>query len=105
MAYSIDELKMKITPIAVKYNLPSVFIFGTENDENGIDILIKDDAKSGVESYKFSSLYNDLCNSLNKEVSLTTVKAPDKGKAGASFTPFVNNAPYGGVMIYERSNN
>jgi predicted nucleotidyltransferase len=27
--YSIDELKRKIAPIAEKYNLPAVYIFGS----------------------------------------------------------------------------
>ena len=45
LIYTIDELKQKIVPIAARYNLPAVYLFGSyarneATEESDVDILI-----------------------------------------------------------------
>jgi predicted nucleotidyltransferase len=45
MTYTIDEIKEKITPIAEKYHIPKVYLFGSyannnATDKSDIDLII-----------------------------------------------------------------
>ena len=65
MVYTIDEIKVKINPIAKQYNLSKVFLFGSyargEEDENSdIDIALElEDESQYMDVYGiFSSVFN-----------------------------------------------
>lgn len=80
LIYSIDELKKRVEPVAKKYNLRAVYLFGSyarneATGESDIDLLIdRTDAK--VKSlFEMGELYNDLCQSIGKEVDLLTIHA------------------------------
>jgi len=77
MIYTINEIKQKIQPIAVKYNLPAVYIFGsyarneaTENSD--VDILIDKTGSKVKTLFDMGGLYNDLCEILTKKIDLIT---------------------------------
>jgi predicted nucleotidyltransferase len=80
MVYTLNELKNIIKPIAVKYDLPAVYVFGsyarseaTENSD--LDILL-DRTGSKIKSlFDMGGLYNELCEIFNKEVDLVTTYA------------------------------
>jgi predicted nucleotidyltransferase len=80
MVYTLNELKKIIKPIAVKYDLPAVYVFGsyarneaTENSD--LDILI-DRTDSKIKSlFDMGGLYNELCEIFKKEVDLVTTYA------------------------------
>ena len=80
MIFSMDELKRRIEPVAKKYNLRAVYLFGSyarneASDESDIDILI-DRTGSKIKSlFEMGGLYNDLCESVGKDVDLITTHA------------------------------
>lgn len=80
MVYTIDELRQKIKPIAAKYNLPAVYVFGSyarneATEDSDVDILI-DKTGSKIQSlFDMGGLYNDLCVCFNKKVDLVTTCA------------------------------
>lgn len=80
MIYSIDELKKRIAPVAEKYRLSAVYLFGSyarneATDDSDVDVLI-DRTDSSVKSmFDMGALYNDLCESIGKEVDLVTTYA------------------------------
>lgn len=70
MIYTIEEIRRRITPIAEKYDLRAVYVFGsyarneaTENSD--IDVLI-DTKDSKVKGWIIGGLYNDLCEGAGK---------------------------------------
>lgn len=74
--YSIDEIKTRITPIAEKYKLSTVYIFGSyargeATEESDVDLLI--DA-SNVQGIEIGGVYEDLQAVLNKSIDMITTR-------------------------------
>ncbi|HBQ64406.1 MAG TPA: nucleotidyltransferase [Clostridiales bacterium] len=106
MVYSIDELSKRIAPIAMKYNLRAVYIFGsyarneaTENSD--VDVLI-DRTDSKVKNlFDMGGLYNDLCESIGKEVDLVTTQTLEQESTRQRTPWFVKNVRTEMLKIYE----
>ena len=84
MVYTIEQLKEKIAPIALKYRLPLVYVFGSyargeATDSSDVDVLV-DIKGSVVKGWVIGGLYNDLCESIGKEVDLLTTGALEQEK-------------------------
>ena len=76
MIYTIEDLKIKITPIAKKYNITTVYIFGSyargdASEESDVDIMIKREG-SKIHGLIMGALYEDLFESIGKDVDLLT---------------------------------
>lgn len=80
MVYTLQEIKSKISPIILKYNIPSVYIFGsyargTANETSDIDFLI-DTAGTELKSmFKLGKLFDELRGVLGKEIDLVTLSS------------------------------
>ncbi len=108
MIYTIDEIKRKITPVAVRHGLPAVYIFGsyarneaTENSD--IDILIDSDGSAIKSLFDLGGLYNDFCESLNKEIDLVTIQSLEEQEKDEAGFLFVEQVVREGVVVYERA--
>ncbi|GHV45633.1 nucleotidyltransferase [Synergistales bacterium] len=104
MIYSIDELKQKITPVAVQYKLPAVYIFGsyarneaTENSD--VDILIDRTGSKIKGLFDLGGLYNDLCVSIGKEIDLITTDTLQQESTRRRTPWFVDNVSAERVKI------
>lgn len=80
MVYTTDEIKNIITPIAVKYNLKAVFLFGsyargTANENSDIDLIIDTTGTELDTLFKLGAVYEDLSNAFCKEVDMITVSS------------------------------
>lgn len=80
MVYSLDEIKSRIAPVASKYQLRAVYIFGSyargeATEKSDVDILIDRTGSSIRSLFDMGGLYNDLCDSIGKEVDLVTTYA------------------------------
>lgn len=80
MVYTLEEIARRVRPIAEKYHLRAVYVFGsyargeaTENSD--IDLLV-DTAGADLRGLlALGGLYNDLEEALEKKLDLVTVSA------------------------------
>ena len=107
MVYTIDELKQKIKPIAVKYNIPAVYVFGSyarneATEDSDIDILI-DKTNSKIKSlFDLGGFYNDLHESFGKKVDVVTTYSLTKEKKKRwDFPTFEENVLNERIALYE----
>lgn len=74
MIYTIDEIRERIKPIVKKYNIETVYLFGSyargnATEESDVDLLVNADNVPGI---KFFGLYADLEEALEKKIDLIT---------------------------------
>ncbi|MCD8021651.1 MAG: nucleotidyltransferase domain-containing protein [Lachnospiraceae bacterium] len=73
--YSIDELREVVSPIARKYRVSRVYLFGSfargdYNDESDIDLRIDKGAMQGM--FALCGFYSDLSDALDRKVDVLT---------------------------------
>jgi predicted nucleotidyltransferase len=107
MVYTIEELKSIIAPIALKYQIPAVYLFGSyargdATDDSDVDILIQRTGSS-IKGIVMGGLYNDLQESIKKEVDLVTVESLSQYADRRGAKRFAGNLLKERKIIYERS--
>ena len=80
MIYTIDEIRKIIKPIAEKYCLPAVYLFGsyargTANEHSDVDLLVDTTGTRLKTLFALGALYNDLEEALGKKIDLITVNS------------------------------
>lgn len=103
--YTIDELIRRISPIAEKYALSAVYLFGSyargeATPNSDIDLLV-DTAGSTARGLGLGSLYHDLENALGVPIDLVTLsslEAPTQRLGQLHFRESVRSER---VKIYE----
>lgn len=80
--YTIEDIKQRITPVAEKYGLAAVYLFGSyargeASAESDIDLLV-DLKGSIIRGLNYVSLYNDLETVLETSIDLVTVDSLDQ---------------------------
>ncbi len=106
MIFTLDEIKQRVTPVAVKYELPAVYLFGSyarneATEDSDVDILI-DRTGSSVKGFGIGGLYNDLCESIGKKIDLLTTSALEQESTNQQTPWFVENLKKEMVLLYER---
>ncbi len=107
MIYTLDDLKQKITPIARKYDIPAVFIFGSyargeATSDSDIDVLIDRRGSKIVTMFDLGAFYNDLDESLGKTLDLVTEDALDQDEVRRRTPWFSENLKREMVTIYDQ---
>lgn len=74
--YSIEELKQIITPLAEKYQIEKVFLFGSfargdYDEKSDIDLYIEKGNLKGL--FALCGFYTEITNALERKVDLLTV--------------------------------
>lgn len=106
MVFSFDELKQRIAPIAKKYGLQAVYLFGSyardeATDASDVDILIDRSGSKIKGMLDMGSVYNDFCVGIGKEIDLVTTQTLEQ-KSTLERTPwFVENVKAEMRKIYE----
>jgi len=106
MIYTTDEIREKIIPIAEKYQLRRVYVFGSyarneATTTSDVDVLV-DTTGSIVQGWVIGGLYNDLCEIFGDEVDLITTNALTQDK-GQDRTPwFTENVMKERLLVYDR---
>lgn len=82
--YTIDEIKAVVKPIAEKYDLEKVYLFGSyargeANEESDIDILIK--GKASFRPGNVFAIGEEVRVLLKKAVDIFEVRELEKGSA------------------------
>jgi len=93
MIYTIDQLGEKIAPVARKYGLNAVYIFGSyakgeATDDSDVDILIDKSGTTIKGMFAMGGLYNDLFEAVGKPVDLITTGALEQ-KSTMERTPWI----------------
>lgn len=102
MCRNLDELKEKISPIAKKYGLEAVYLFGSQarneaNANSDYDFYIKRGRLRGM--FQLSGLFLDLEHVLNSEVDI--VVDPEGSR---KIDDYINHAiQKDGILIYAES--
>lgn len=80
MLYTIDQIREITAPIAERYGLKRLSLFGSyargeATEDSDIDIIVdRGDMRGGL---IMGGLYYDLCESLGKELDMVTTKSID----------------------------
>lgn len=79
MIYTIDEIKNLVAPVAKKYNIEKVYLFGSyargEATENS-DVDLRIDGDRDIHSlFELSGLFPDFQDALKKPIDLITTSA------------------------------
>lgn len=80
MIYTLEELQAIIAPIAKKYSLPAVYVFGSyargdAAEKSDVDILVDTTGTNLKSLFSLGALYCDLEDALGKSVDLITVSS------------------------------
>lgn len=106
MVYSIEELRRIITPIAEKYKVPAVYLFGsyargTATADSDIDLLVDTTGTALKSLLSLGALYNDLEAALNKRIDLITVSSLQQEAQMPSQEQFRNTVWNEKVSLYD----
>lgn len=82
MVYTLEEISRRVRPVAEKYKLKAVYVFGSyargdAREDSDIDLLV-DAAGSGMRGLDYGGLYADLEEALEKGIDMVTVRALDQ---------------------------
>jgi len=105
MIYSIEQIKERIVPVAEKYRLPAVYIFGSyargeATEQSDIDILVDKTGSELDDLFAMGGLYNDLCESVGKPVDLITMDAIEQESTRRRMPWMMDNLNKDRVRIY-----
>ena len=107
MVYTIDELREFIEPIAIKYRLRAVYLFGSyarnnATDSSDVDILVDIEGSVIRSMFDMGGLYADLCDNIGREVDLVTTQTLEQKSTQERMPWFVDNLQKEKVKIYEQ---
>ncbi len=105
VVYTIEEIRKRIEPVALKYRLKAVYLFGSyargeATDASDVDILID---RTGTElkgMFAMGGLYNDLSEAIGKEVDLVTTGTLEQESTRERTPWLVDNIEREKIKIY-----
>ena len=80
MIYTVQEIQSHVMPVAQKYGIKAVFLFGsyakgTATEDSDIDLLIDTSGTALRSLLSLGALYNDLEAVLEKKIDLITIRS------------------------------
>ena len=107
MQYTKSEIANRIKPIAERYAIPEVYLFGSHargdaSETSDIDILIKRSGSAIHSAFDMGGLFNDLRNALGQEVDLVTVESLDSNSIRRGRRGFAEALNSERILIYEK---
>ena len=89
--YSFEEIAERVRPVAEKYGLKSVYLFGSyargdANDDSDVDLLV--DAEN-VHGFRFFGMYDEFCAALEKKVDMVTLRTLEQERGTSYGNRFV----------------
>ena len=104
LPYTIEEIQRRVAPVAEKYRLAAVWLFGSyargeATAESDVDLLV-DLSGSIVHGLVFGGLYNDLESALETSIDLVTENSLEQPTGFLSDLDFRENLKRERKMIY-----
>jgi predicted nucleotidyltransferase len=108
MIYSVAQLKELVEPIAKKYNLKALWVFGSyargeATEESDVDFIMDYTDSIIVNLYDFNELHDTLSCLINKNVDLISIKALYDNYNIIKSPTFHNEVIKEMVKIYEKN--
>lgn len=80
MIYTLDEIRQRIRPVAEKYRLRAVYVFGSyargeAREDSDVDLLVDLAGADLSGFFAIGGLYNDLEMALQKKIDLVTTES------------------------------
>lgn len=106
MVYSLDEIRQIVEPIARKYNLKSVFLFGSyargEAAETSDIDLIVDTVSTDIKGlFALGELYCEFEDAFQKKIDLITLSSIEQAARLPSDVLFRENIKNERVSLYD----
>ena len=106
MVYSIEQIQKLITPIAKKYGLKSVFLFGsyargTATENSDVDLIIDTSGTEIKSLLGLAAVYCELEEVLTKSIDLVTLSSLEQRSQMPSELSFRANLEKERVNIYD----
>ncbi len=105
LPYTIEEITRRVEPVAKKYKLAAVYLFGSyargeATAESDVDLLV-DTTGAGLDTLlKLGGLYSDLEDALEISIDLVTVDAMEQPTTRRSALHFREAVKQERKMIY-----
>ena len=98
MVYTLDEIRRRVQPVAEKYHLKAVYVFGSyargdASEDSDVDLLVDLAGAELSGFFAIGGLYNDLEAALQKEIDLITTESleqPSNKMSDKLFRDIVN---------------
>lgn len=105
MIYTVEEIRRRITSVAVRYRLKAVYLFGSyargeATDESDIDFLIDTSGTPLKGLFALGAVYCDLEDALQKKIDLITTSALEQRAQVPSDITFRENVARERVKLY-----
>ncbi|MDY2887982.1 MAG: nucleotidyltransferase domain-containing protein [Candidatus Caccosoma sp.] len=105
MVLSIEQIKNLIEPIAKKYRLRAVYVFGSyargeATPNSDIDLLIDRKGSCINSMFDMGNLYNELCDKCKKEIDIVTTQTLKQQSTQKRMPIFIKNLEVERVKIY-----
>ena len=105
MILTIEEIRSKVAPIAQKYQLKAVYIFGsyakdTATEDSDIDLLIDRTGSLIKGLFDLCCLNYDLCEATGKDIDLVTTHMLTQKRNMERSPLFIQNVLAERILIY-----
>lgn len=82
MVYTLEEIAQRVRPVAEKFRLRAVYVFGSyargeATEDSDVDLLV-DATNSGLVGWEYGDLYNDLEEAIGKEIDMVTIRGLER---------------------------
>ena len=106
MIYTLDELRRKVSPVAEKYRIPAVYLFGSyargeATEASDIDLVFRRRG-STVKGFGMGLLHEELQTTLQKKVDLITMESIENPEERRRSPWFIDHVEKERVTLYER---
>ena len=105
VVYTIEEIKERVVPIAERYGLRAVYVFGSyarneANNDSDVDLLIDRTGSTIKGMFDMGNLYHDLRESIGREIDLVTTHTLEQKSTRKRTPAFVEALQSERVQIY-----
>ncbi len=105
MIYTIKEISRRVKPVAEKYHLPSVYLFGsyargTATENSDIDLIVDTSGTSIKGLFDLGALYSELETALEKTIDVITLQSLQQEEQMPSEAVFRDNILKERINLY-----
>lgn len=102
--YTIEEIREKVKPIAEKYGIEKVWLFGSyargeATEDSDVDLMIS--YKKLIGKFAIGGVFVDFKEALGKSVDIVSERALRNEYTSGSGKKFLANVERDGVLVYE----